>query len=777
MTVKALGRLPLIAAVIVLATVRGNAHPAANLAGVEPVLAPTNHPIVPADLSQLWLAPEVEKNRTRSAVLDQFVEGVKLEVDSNFARALPIFSRSALQQGVLGHYAIYYKGLAEMRIGRPTEARTTFRGLAAQGPVGYLAEVTALREAECNEALGDQRAAAAIYERLVTTKTTAPEDVLMRLGRVAKLIGDREKAAAAFSRVYYEFPLSEQATAAAIELDAIQPPGLVAGSNRYRLELARANRLFVAKRYTDARSSFERLRSAAQRDDRDLIALRLAECDYFLKRSRNPRDAFKPFIDKGSRRAEALFYFALAARDMGDEAEYLRVVRRIADEFPKEKWAEEALNNLATRSIIQNNDARADAAFRELIDKFPSGRYAERAAWKIGWWAYRNGQYGDTIRYFEGGAVAFPRSDYRPAWLYWSGRAYDGLKQPAQAHARYTLTATDYLNSYYGRLAVTRLPGGAPERRLVVDTNSPGAGSGESPLPVVSLPPNHHVVRALLGLKLYDQALDEVRYAQRVWGDSSALQASTAWIYQQQGQVESGTRQFTLLRGAITTMRRAYPQFLAAGGESLPRELLSVIFPIGYWDLIRKHAAEQRLDPYLVAALVAQESTFVPDIRSSANAVGLMQLLPSTARQYANTLKLKFSSALMTTPESNIRLGTAYLADKVKEFGDIHLVLASYNAGERAVRRWLSERPSLGRDEFIDDIPFPETQHYVKKIIGTTEDYRRLYGEESAVLLQAVNAKAEAAPPPRKPKVAPVALKKKPALPSSKKPRGTPKPA
>jgi soluble lytic murein transglycosylase len=96
---------------------------------------------------------------------------------------------------------------------------------------------------------------------------------------------------------------------------------------------------------------------------------------------------------------------------------------------------------------------------------------------------------------------------------------------------------------------------------------------------------------------------------------------------------------------------------------------------------------------------------------------------------YARKLNLKYSSRLLTDPESNIRMGTAYLADKIKEFGDMHLVLASYNAGERAVHRWQNERPGMVTDEFIDDIPYPETQNYVKKILGTAEDYRRLYGE------------------------------------------------
>jgi soluble lytic murein transglycosylase len=65
----------------------------------------------------------------------------------------------------------------------------------------------------------------------------------------------------------------------------------------------------------------------------------------------------------------------------------------------------------------------------------------------------------------------------------------------------------------------------------------------------------------------------------------------------------------------------------------------------------------------------------------------------------------------------------------MREFGALHLALASYNAGERAVREWVAERPGVPRDEFIDDIPYPETQNYVKRILGTAEDYRRLYAQ------------------------------------------------
>jgi soluble lytic murein transglycosylase len=241
-------------------------------------------------------------------------------------------------------------------------------------------------------------------------------------------------------------------------------------------------------------------------------------------------------------------------------------------------------------------------------------------------------------------------------------------------------------------------------------------------------PPNEPLVRALLDSRRYEDALKELRYAQRVWGDSPSIQATMSWIQRRQGQEQAGPEQFNLLRGSISTMRRAYPQFMAAGGEDLPKDVLTHIFPLAYWDLIQSYSAQHELDRFLVAALVAQESTFVPAVRSSAGAVGLMQLMPATARAYARRLKLTYSSRLLTNPDANLRMGTAYLADKIREFGAVHLALASYNAGERAVREWQTERRGLPRDEFIDDIPYPETQNYVKRILGTAEDYRRLYG-------------------------------------------------
>ena len=275
---------------------------------------------------------------------------------------------------------------------------------------------------------------------------------------------------------------------------------------------------------------------------------------------------------------------------------------------------------------------------------------------------------------------------------------------------------TDYGNSYYGRLA-GRLLSRSAQTALAADAVP--AARGSRLLSAPAEPSNAGVIRLLLASGLYDDALNELRYAQRTGGSSPVVDATIAWAYHRKGE----------LRRAITLMRRAYPQHLTAD-QALPKDILQVIFPLTYWDLIRKHAAARNLDPYLVAALIGQESTFDAGVRSTANAWGLMQIVPATGRQLARSLGIRrFTTSMLTNPETNIRMGTLYFSRLVQQFGGTHYALASYNAGENRVVRWRAERPGLDEDEFIDDIPFPETQNYVKRILGTAEDYRQLYGK------------------------------------------------
>ena len=351
--------------------------------------------------------------------------------------------------------------------------------------------------------------------------------------------------------------------------------------------------------------------------------------------------------------------------------------------------------------------------------RFPDSKYSERAAWKIGWWAYTNGKYADAAQVFDAGALTFPRADTRPAWLYWAARAYDQIGEPQLANDRYRVEIEDYQNTYYGRLTSKLFE----ERHApAIDSNITVASTAAPGIPTADL------IRQLVALELYDAALRELTYAKAAWGDSPPIEATTAWVRHEQAQQEMAPERFDHLRGAINIMKRAYPQYLAAGGQDLPPAVLEVIFPLDYWPIIKQYSEENDLDPYLMAALIQQESTFTADVRSGANAVGLMQLLPSTGRMYARRLRIPFTNDSLLRPETNIRIGMAMFKDVMTRFGGAYFALASYNAGDSRVARWIGERPGMPQEEFIDDIPYPETQNYVKKILAMAEDYRRLYG-------------------------------------------------
>jgi soluble lytic murein transglycosylase len=691
-------------------------------------LSPTVHPPVARDASQLWMAPTAPDRTSAVAhpALVHLQAALRFYGDEKYEQALARFSSAATAQSPLRAYADYYAGVSELRLRRFEAARRRFAGLKFTN--GFVGEAAALGEADAAHALRDFGDAAKIYKDILDDAAVDVPAIWLSLANAALADGDGKGAAEAFLHLYYEFPLSEHAVLAESPLQTLPEVQQIAtGNARYKLEMGRGERLFASRRYPDARTSFLRLKPYAQsEDDAELVSLRLAEVEYFQGRYSNAREALRPWLTTGARQAEARFFYLMSQRGLRNDDMFVELVRALQRDFPESTWAEEALNHLATFYIQRDHDDEADAVLRELYAKFPRGRYAERAAWKAGWTSYRKGDMSEAVQYFESASAGFPRSDYRPAWLYWSGRARAAMGDAPGALARYQLTIADYHNTYYGRLSENLLKkqgASLGSSRLVFAPGAVSLGGDDE-----YFPPTEDTIRMLLAAGLYEPAVKELEFARAKWGDSPGITATLAWAHKQMAASESGTTQFTLARGAITQIKRAYPQFMAGGGDQLPREILTTIFPLQYWDLIQKNAAQHKLDPYLVAALMAQESTFVRDIKSHAGAYGLMQLMPPTGRQYARKLKLRYSLKLLTTPETSIQIGTMYLADLIRQFGSVHLALASYNAGETPVRRWMRENPGLPQDEFIDSITYPETQQYVKRLLGTAEDYRRLYG-------------------------------------------------
>jgi len=671
----------------------------------------------PADL---WLVPPVSASDGGPTMADV----IALLENDKPGDALTMLAEVSVHPDVTG-YARLYEGRALLALERHGEAIAVADELIGAARSGYLREAALALKAEAAETAEEWSDAVAALDalsglELLSSKT----DVYLRLAKAAEASGNRAVARAAYERLYYDFPTSSQAdeaTKSLARLGVSVTPTAADWSRSYD----RAERLFAGRRYTDARKAFAAVRALSAREVQARIDLRLAQCDVNLRRYQAARNGLRTLAaSKDEEVALEARYAELAAlRGLGRETEYIRAVDRFVADHPAHRLAEAALNELGTHYILTDEDGKAAEVFRDMYGRYPTGAFADRAAWKAGWWSYRQGDFAETIRLFESASAAMRRADYRPWWLYWAARAHSRLGERDAAIAGYRQTIYDYRNSYYGRLAARELetllaaavPGSAgpvsPASRVLPPSLDPGPP-----------PPNAPLVARLLEAGLYEAAAMELRLVQRESGSSPRLEATLAYALNRMGQ----------LRPGISAMRRAYPQFMAAGGEALPREILTIIFPVDHWDLIRQQAAAHKLDPYLMTALVAQESTFQADVRSSANAWGLMQIIPGTGRRYARQLGIRpFSTWRLTDPQVNVRIGMTYFAELLSEFGDAAPALAAYNAGESRVRRWLAERPGIDRDEFIDDIPFPETQNYVKRILGTAEDYRLLYGRTS----------------------------------------------
>jgi len=667
--------------------------------------------------AELWLAPDeatIERRAPLAAALRDLGGG-------RAGAALPVLA-AASNDATLGRYAQVAAGRAQLALRRPADALATGQRVLDGSPTGYVEEAALLLIADAAMAASDPARAQRALQRLtgLPAPTLAPARMQWRIGQAALAAGDRAAAVAAFTHLYFEHSPSPEAGQAAIELKKLSALPSASAKATYARALARAERLFAGRQYADARAMYVGLKTIAPAGDRPLVDLRLAACDFFVKRYAAAQTALRLQLDRPNPlAAEAEFYYLSTLRELGRTQDYLRLVRAFVDRHADSPLAERALNELGTFHILADEDETAAGVFAELYRRFPTGAFAERAAWKAGWWAYTSGDYAEAVGIFESASVGLRRADFRPAWLYWAARSRAHMAQGEAALAAYDRAIGDYRNTYYGREAmrasdrldaVYRPAGAGPVARASLDA-APSIAIGPRPA-------NATLIQHLLAAGMFDEAIGELRVLQATAGHSPLFEATIALALSRQGK----------LRPAIQTMRRAYPQFMAAGGERLPREILTVIFPVDHWPLIQRHAAAKGIDRHLLAALIAQESTFQADVRSPANAWGLMQIIPATGRRYASRLGIRpFSNRRLTEPDVNMRIGTTFFADLLAQFGDPAPALAGYNAGPGNAARWLAERPVDPRDEFVDDISYPETQHYVKRILGTAEDYRQLY--------------------------------------------------
>ena len=276
------------------------------------------------------------------------------------------------------------------------------------------------------------------------------------------MLGERRKTAEALLRIYYEFPLTDAAIAAAAELEPLRDLIVRQG---YKPDLGRAVQLYGARRYSDARAAFAALQGQVSGDDRELVDLRIAECDFFLQRYQAALDGVRPWLDRASRQAEARFFYLSALRGLGRDDEFLAQTACPGPRLPGQHLVRGSAQQ--PRHLLhpqQRRRARGEG-FRAALREVPH-RPARRArGLEVGLVGVQ--ECATTPRpcaSSRGRLPSFPRSDYRPLFLYWSARAH-GNWAGADAESRLRLVVTDYGNSYYGRLAGRHLSAQCADRR------------------------------------------------------------------------------------------------------------------------------------------------------------------------------------------------------------------------------------------------------------------------------------------------------------------------
>ena len=343
--------------------------------------------------------------------------------------------------------------------------------------------------------------------------------------------------------------------------------------------------------------------------------------------------------------------------------------------------------------------SESNLLFERLARDFQTSELAGRASWEAAWSHYLAGE-------LQAAADAFQRllhnNEYRERSLYWYARTLMRQNKSESAELLYKQLLDEYPFGFY-----------AAWRR-----NQQQQATGWEPLtaslPEPSLPTGSDRILALVGCGLMEDARIEL----------AALKTSSM-----NKQQAAGFARLHLLaddpHGAIVIFHQNRPERWER--QALPFWALG--YPRPYAELFSKHAATNRLPESLVLALAKAESSFRPAVKSPVGAIGLMQLMPTTARMTAGYKGSKpYNPLWLVDPEYNIRLGTKHLRELLDQFHqDTVFTLASYNAGAGAVNRWRKNFGSLERDEFIENIPYRETRDYVKKIVAHISVYQSLY--------------------------------------------------
>ena len=551
------------------------------------------------------------------------------------------------------------------------------------------------------------------------------------LAQAAEASGDPIAAATHYQSVFYWSPTAPEASQAEAALDRLRqtlgenfPPAMPATM------LARAEKLMKGGNPRRAKTEFEAIATQVGGGDRDLARVRVGEADYFAKNNESAYDYLKNLtVSSPEGNAERLYYALASARRLNREDEARSIADQLGRDYPKSRWRLEGLLSVSNYFLIQNQPELYQPYFRACIESFPSDPQAAYCHWKLAWTQYLRRQ-ADATAFLREHLVRYPGSEKAAAALYFLGRAAEKTGDAAAARAYYSEILERFPNYFHAVLAAGRMTDPAVKRAassaIAVQFLKTVRFPPRAPKRVFEpdAPTRLRIERArlLAGAGLDDWADTEMRFAAKTDSLPGAVAIAMGELAESRGAYHK----------AVHAIKALAPGFLLLPIDAAPEKFWRFAFPLPYRTSVESNAGARSLDPFLVAALIRQESEFDPNVVSAANAYGLTQVLPGTGREISRKLGMRrFTPKMLFDPDTNIRIGTYYLRSLLDQFeGRLEPTLASYNGGKTNVIKWLSFAQYEEPAEFIETIPFTETRNYVQIVLRNAYLYRRLYGSK-----------------------------------------------
>ena len=622
---------------------------------------------------------------------------------------------------LLADHAAFFAAEAVLRGGDELLAVTRYRAFTERFPDSLLWPQAQLATLDTAFRLGLWADAEREARRFLARAPAHPEAgrVLVRLAEARAAQGQVAEAIADLRRRWIEAPASAWGEAARESLeDLAKGAGLPVAPLTIEEQFLQAQRLADAGEQSASVRLLESL--LAQGPELPVRHRALARMAPMLGRLARSDEAIarldaaltEPVTPS---RAALLYELGRLLQRSGQAGRGAAMYERLLAEHPDAPNLAEATIQLArARAELGQFDA-AREAFQRVVARYPDSATAASARWEVAWLEYRTGRLREAALAFR--QISTTVGSARLAGLYWAGRSLDQLGEKGAALALYREVLSRGPQGYYGILAARRVrEKGPPPVALPVKL------TGD---PVGLLRPDARYQRALaLGSIGFDGfAILELE----ALGRDAAADSDRAWAlgvaFADLGEAGRSLRY----------LRRALGPAVEAGAPGLPPRLWQLYYPLGYGDHVRAAARTVGLDPYIVAAVIREESSYDPRARSGVGAMGLMQLMPDTARLVAQELGRPLQEiAALWEPPVNITLGSRYLAQLNARFRDPLLAVAAYNAGPHRVQRWVAERPQVDMEEFVDQIPFDETRGFAKRVFTSWHHYRRLYGDGSA---------------------------------------------